>query len=239
VVNQTFVRHYLPNVNPIGQRFQMGSDPAVQIVGVVADVKQASLAADIDSMTYMPTEQNPSGFMTLILRTSGNPLQLVSAVRAEVAALDKNLPLYSIQTMDELISGEVASQRFNASLLGMFAALAVVLAAVGIYGVMAYGVTQRTREIGIRMALGAAPEKVRFMILRQGMWLSLAGIAIGLAASFALTRWMRNLLFGVQPTDPLTFALVSVILVATAFLACWIPAHRASRVDPLIALRYE
>jgi putative ABC transport system permease protein len=239
VVNQTFVRRYLPDTNPIGQRFQFGRNAAVQIVGVVADVKQMGLAADIDPMSYVPAEQSPSELMTLVLRTSGNPLQLVSAVRAEVAAIDKNLPLYSIQTMDELISGEVASQRFNAWLLGMFAGLAVVLAAVGIYGVMAYGVTQRTREIGIRMALGAEPEKVRAMILRQGMSLSLAGIAIGLVASLALTRGMRNLLFGVRPTDPLTFALVSVILIAAAFTACWIPARRASKVDPLVALRYE
>jgi putative ABC transport system permease protein len=141
--------------------------------------------------------------------------------------------------MDELLAGEVASQRFNSYLLGAFAVLAVLLAAVGIYGVMAYAVSQRTREIGIRLALGAEAGDVRGMVLFQGLWMAVAGIVTGLAASFALTRLMRTLLYGVKPTDPATFTVVSIVLLFVALAACWIPARRATRVDPMVALRHE
>jgi ABC-type antimicrobial peptide transport system permease subunit len=177
--------------------------------------------------------------MTLVLRTTVDPLSLVSAVRKQVSDLDKNLPLYGVQTMDDVLSAEVASQRFNAGALAGFAALAVLLAAVGIYGVMAYAVSQRTHEIGVRIALGAEPQNVLRMVLNQGLRLALIGVALGLAASFALTRLMNSLLFGVRPLDPETFIVVTAALVAVALGACWIPAYRATRVDPVIALRYE
>jgi putative ABC transport system permease protein len=177
--------------------------------------------------------------MTLVLRTSLDPASLVSAVRQQVSALDKNIPVYAVQTMDDLFSAEVASQRFNAIALATFAGFAVLLAAVGIYGVMAYAVSQRTREMGVRIALGAGRGNVLRMILSQGFRLALIGVGLGLAASFALARLMTGLLFGVKPSDPLTFVLVTAALLAVALAACWIPAHRATRVDPVVALRYE
>jgi ABC-type antimicrobial peptide transport system permease subunit len=160
-------------------------------------------------------------------------------VRQQVNNLDKNLPVYGALTMDDVLSAEVASQRFTAGAVGGFAGLAVLLAAVGIYGVMAYAVSHRTHELGVRIALGAGSRSVFRMVLNQGLRLALIGVALGLAASFALTRLIRGLLFGVKPTDPATFALVTVALLAVALAACWIPAHRATRVDPIVALRYE
>jgi ABC-type antimicrobial peptide transport system permease subunit len=177
--------------------------------------------------------------MTLTVRTPLDPLSLVSAVRKQVNDLDKNLPLYGVQTMDDVLSAEVASQRFNAVALTGFAGLAVLLAAVGIYGVMAYAVSQRTHEIGVRIALGAAPQNVLRMVLNEGLRLALTGVALGLAASFALTRLMNSMLFGVKASDPETFIVVTAALVAVALAARWIPARRATRVDPVIALRYE
>ena len=164
---------------------------------------------------------------------------MVSAVREQVSSLDKNLPVFAVETMDDVLSAEVASQRFNAGAMAGFAGLAVLLAAVGIYGVMAYAVSQRTHEIGLRMALGAEPGNVLRMILTQGLRLALMGVALGLAASLALTRLMTGLLFGLKPSDPETFVLVTAALLAVAVAACWIPARRATRVEPVIALRYE
>jgi ABC-type antimicrobial peptide transport system permease subunit len=177
--------------------------------------------------------------MTLTLRTSVEPLSLVSAVRKQVSDLDKNLPVYAVQTMDDVLSAEVASQRFNAGALAGFAGLAVLLAGVGIYGVMAYAVSQRTREMGVRIALGAETGNVLCMILGQGLRLAVTGVGLGLAASFGLTRLMSGLLFGVKPSDPQTFVLVTAALLVVALAACWIPAWRATRVDPVITLRYE
>ena len=174
--------------------------------------------------------------MTLVLRTSLDPASLVSAVRQQVSALDKNIPVYAVQTMDDLFSAEVASQRFNA---GALAGFAVLLAAVGIYGLVAYAVSQRTREMGVRIALGAGRGNVLHVILNQGFRLALIGVGLGLAASFALTRLMTGLLFGVKPSDPQTFILVTAALLAVAPAACWIPAHRATRIDPVVALRHE
>src|SRR5262249_54323763 len=166
-------------------------------------------------------------------------LSVVSAVRKQVNDLDKDLPLYGVQTMDDILSEEVATQRFNAGALAGFAMVAALLAAVGIYGVMAYAVGQRTREIGVRMAMGAAPQNVLRMGLKQGLGLALIGVVIGLGASLALTRLMTSLLFGVKASDPVTYAGVAAGLTLVALVACWIPARRATRVDPVIALRYE
>jgi putative ABC transport system permease protein len=245
VVNQTFVRHFFEKEDAIGKRFSAkfspgpGDPPTWTIVGVVHDTKQQGLAADITPEITVSTSQWPRFMMTLVLRTSLEPISLVSAVRQQVSAVDKNIPVYAVQTMDDLFSSEVASQRFNAGALAGFAGFAVLLAAVGIYGVMAYAVSQRTREMGVRIALGAGRGKVLRMILSQGFRLALIGVGLGLAASFALARLMTGLLFGVKPSDPQTFILVTAALLAVALAACWIPAHRATRVDPVVALRYE
>ena len=245
VVNQAFVRRYFEKEDPIGKRFTAGlgrgtGGPKMwTIVGVIGNTKQRGLASEITPEVTASSLQWPLSTMTLVLRTSVPPLSVASAVRKEVSDLDKNLPLFGVQTMDDLLSAEVASQRFNAGALAGFAALAVLLAAVGIYGVMAYAVSQRTREMGVRIALGAGAGNVLRMILSQGLRLAVIGVALGLVASFALTRLMTGLLFGVKPTDPGTFGLVTGALLAVAVIACWIPAWRATRVDPVIALRYE
>ena len=245
VVNQAFVRRFFEKEDPIGKRFTAKFSPGPEdpptwtIVGVINDTKQQGLAADVTPEVTASASQWPRFMMTLVLRTAVDPVSLVSAVRQHVSALDKNIPVYAVQTMDDLFSAEVASQRFNAGALAGFAGFAVLLAAVGIYGVMAYAVSQRTREMGVRIALGAGRGNVLRMILSQGFRLALIGAGLGLAASFVLTRLMTGLLFGVKPSDPLTFVLVTAALLAVALAACWIPAHRATRVDPVVALRYE
>jgi putative ABC transport system permease protein len=245
VVNQALVRRFFEKEDPIGKRFTAKFSPGPEdpptwtIVGVINDTKQQGLAADVTPEVTASTSQWPRFMMTLVLRTAVDPVSLVSAVRQQVSALDKNIPVYAVQTMDDLFSAEVASQRFNAGALAGFAGFAVLLAAVGIYGVMAYAVSQRTREMGVRIALGAGRGNVLRMILSQGFRLALIGAGLGLAASFVLTRLMTGLLFGVKPSDPRTFVLVTAALLAVALAACWIPAHRATRVDPVVALRYE
>jgi putative ABC transport system permease protein len=245
VVNQAFVRHFFEKEDPIGKRFTAKFSPGPEdppnwtIVGVINDTKQRGLAAEVTPEVTAATSQWPRFMMTLVLRTSLNPASLVSAVRQQVSAVDKNIPVYAVQTMDDLVSAEVASQRFNAGALAGFAGFAILLAAVGIYGVVAYAVSQRTREMGVRIALGARRGNVLRMILSQGFRLALIGVGLGLAASFALTRLMTGLLFGVKPSDPPTFILVTAAVLAVALAACWIPAHRATRVDPFVALRHE
>jgi putative ABC transport system permease protein len=239
VVNEALVRRDFPNEDPIGQIVTGLPDGSKTIVGVVADVKQRSLTAEILPQIYAPMDQMPTARANLVIRTSGNPMALVSAMRKLVLDLDSNVPLDAVQTMDDLIASQVASQRFNAVALSAFAGLAMLLAAVGIYGVMAYAVGQRTREFGIRMALGAERGDVLRMVLKQGLLLATIGIIAGLAASFGLTRLLSAKLYGVKATDPLTFALVTGVFVVVALAACWVPARRATRVDPVIALRYE
>jgi putative ABC transport system permease protein len=189
----------------------------------------------------MPDEALPrlGQRMNLVLRTGADPLALITAIRREVHALDPNQPVYNVTTMEETLGRSLATQRLSTMLLMMFACVALVLAAVGIYGVMSYVVTQRRHEIGIRMALGAQRADVLRLILRQGMWLTACGVALGLTASFALSRLMASLLFGVSPTDPLTFLLVAVTLAVVTLAACLVPARRAIKVDPMTALRYE
>jgi putative ABC transport system permease protein len=247
VVNQAFVKRFFAKEDPIGKRFMAGmgaggpqsAPPMWTIVGVVGDTKQRGLASETMPEATATALQWPRFQMTLVLRTSVEPLSLVSAVRKQVSDLDRDLPLYGVQTMDDILSEEVATQRFNAGALAGFAALAALLAAVGIYGVMAYAVTQRTREIGVRMAMGAGPRTVLGMVLRQGLGLALIGVTLGVGASLALTRLMSSMLFGVKASDPLTYVGVAVGLSLVALAACWIPARRATRVDPVIALRYE
>ena len=241
VINQTLARQYWPGEDPIGKRVSMswGDDIEAEIIGVVGDVHLVGLEQDVRPAMYWSNAQLSNSFMTVMVRSERDPLSLVGALKAQVAAIDPLQAVSSIRTMDDVAAESVRQPRFTTLLLGLFAGLALLLAAVGIYGVIAYSVTQRTHEIGIRMALGAERGAVLRMILQQGMLLVWIGLAIGLAGAFALTRYMETLLFHVKPTDPGTFAAVAALLVGIALAACWFPARRATRVDPIVALRYE
>ncbi|MGH9937375.1 MAG: FtsX-like permease family protein, partial [Blastocatellia bacterium] len=229
--------------DPVGKRLKVGKphiqNPWQTIIGVVNDEKQDGLGAKVEHETYQSHLQSAQSEMTLIVRTVANPQSLIGAVREEIRALDRSLPLYDIKTMRVAIYESVARERFITLLLIVFAALALTLASVGIYGVMSYSVTQRTHEIGVRMALGAQTRDVLKLVVAQGGRLAATGVAIGLVSAFALTRLMESLLFGVSATDPVTFIAVALLLTIVALLACWIPARRATKVDPMIALRCE
>ncbi|PYU55764.1 MAG: hypothetical protein DMG55_26295 [Acidobacteria bacterium] len=235
-------RYFSKKEDPIGKRFDgdMGArtdgPQTSTIVGVIGDTKELGLASDTIPEVTVSALQWPRFMMTVVLRTSTHPLSLVSAVRTQVSDLDKDLPIYDVQMMDDVLSAEIVSQRFNA---GAVAGFAVLLAAVGIYGVMAYAVSQRTHEMGVRIALGAEPGNVLRLVLNQGLRLTLIGVGLGLAASIGLTRLMRGLLFGVKPSDPGTYVLVTATLLAVAVAACYMPARRARRVDPVVAQRYH
>jgi putative ABC transport system permease protein len=245
IINSTMANRYFPNEDPIGKRIQLTSmfnnDPEVyrEIVGIVGDVKSNSLAQETPPQTYEPHTQEPFPFMTLVVRTAGDPTGLNEAIRREVLQLDKEQPVFRIETLDQLIATSTGHRRFSMMLFAVFAAAAIALASVGLYGVMSYAVTQRTHEVGIRMALGAQRRDVLGLILRQGLRLTLSGIAAGLIAAWAATRLLINLLYGVSATDPLTFAGVSLLLIGIALLACYIPARRATKVDPMVALRAD
>ena len=239
IINEAMARKFWPGGNPLGQHIISRYDPTHprEIIGIVADVRGAGLNFAPQPAMYTPFAG--AWYTNFILRTNQNPASVLSAARAQVAALDKGVPVYQVATMDQLLSSSMAPQRFNLFLLGLFAALALVLAGVGIYGVLSFGVSQRTHEIGVRMALGAQPGAVLRMVLREGMLLAGIGIAIGVGGALALTRFLRSLLFEIKPTDPATFVGVAVLLVVVALLACYIPARRAMKVDPMVALRYE
>lgn len=242
VINETLARRYFPGEDPIGQRITMrdwGPPMTGEIVGVIADVHFNALDTEVNPMICWPFRQFPSAFNRVMVRTAGYPLSVANAARQAVWAENPMQAVAQVQTMEEVVAGSMAQRRFYATALGVFAALALALAAVGIYGVMAYSVAQRTREIGIRMALGAQASNVLGLVLGQGMRMVLAGAALGLAGALALTRLMRRMLFGVEPTDLTTFAAVCALLLAVALLACAVPAMRAARVDPLVALREE
>ncbi len=221
----------------MGKRLRFGGGQEWrEIIGVVGNTKHWGLEKEVNPEMYLP------GFyrgITLLVRTAGEPLSLTSALRAQVRELDRELPLDTVQTLESVMAHSVASPRFYTLLLGLFAAVALLLAAAGIYGVMAYSVEQRTHEIGIRMALGAQTSDVLKLVVGQGLLLALVGVVIGVGAAFALTRLMTKLLFEVTATDPLTFVFIALLLTAVAWLACYIPARRATKVDPMVALRYE
>ena len=240
VVNETFARRYFSNQEPLGQRLvvDMGDTVPGEIVGVVADIKQTALQESEQPTVYYTYSHLPIGFMTLIVRSTSPRHQLV-AVTSVIRSMDPELPLAEVATMQELISESTSQPRFQSLLLALFACVALLLAAVGLYGVLAFAVAQRTREIGIRMALGAAPAAILHTVVRQGLGLVLLGLGIGLAVAFGLTRFLASFLFGVTPTDPATFAGVAALLVGVALFACYLPARRATRVDPMVALRYE
>ncbi|HVG31967.1 MAG TPA: ABC transporter permease [Pyrinomonadaceae bacterium] len=243
IVNEALARRYWPNEEVLGKRLGFEDDASKQtwweIVGVVGNVKHERLDMEAKPEIFFPYEQSPRNFMSLVVRTTSDPSMMITGVRDQVLAIDKDQPVFDIKTMDQRLSKAVAQSRFIMLLLGLFSALALILAAVGIYGVMAYVVSQRTHEIGIRMALGAQSRDVLRMVVRQGMTLTFIGVAIGLVAAFALTRLMSSLLYGVTATDPLTFITVALVLSIVALLAIFIPARRATRVDPMEALRYE
>jgi putative ABC transport system permease protein len=242
IIDEEFARRYWPNEDPVGQRIRMGGEKGnpLTVLGVVGRVKMEGLGQDSNRVQgYFPFAQLPDSAMTVILKAAGDPNQLIAAVRGQVKEIDPDQPIYNIRTMNEIRAESVAPERLNLALLSIFAGIALVLAIVGIYGVMSYSVTQRTHEIGIRMAIGAQPRDVFRMILGQGMILALIGVAIGLVGAFALTRLMATMLFGIEPTDPTTFAAIAILLTAVALVACYIPGRRATRVNPLESLRYE
>jgi putative ABC transport system permease protein len=246
IINQTLAGRYWSGQDPIGQRISSvgvsvdDDEPLVwQIVGVVGDVKQFALDHQADPELYMPHNQMSWGWGHFVIRTSGNPLMLAEAVRGQIHDIDKDQPIYQIRTLGEMISGSIARPKSYMFLLALFAAAGLVLSVTGVYGVMSYVVALHTREIGIRMALGARSRDIVTMVTRQGMGFTLAGVAVGLIASLAVTRLLSSLLFGVSPTDPLIFVGISLLLSGTALAASLIPARRAARVDPMVALRYE
>jgi putative ABC transport system permease protein len=243
VIDEEFAKRYWPNEDAVGKRVRFG--PAAdgllsEVIGVVGRVKMDSLNQNSDRVQgYFAFNQNPQGGMTVVIKGASDPNQLISSVRGVVKSLDPDQPIYSPRTMDEIRAESVASERLNLTLLSLFAGIALVLAIVGIYGVMSYSVTQRTHEIGIRMAIGARPVDVFKMILGNGMKLALIGVAIGLVGAFWLTRFMATMLFGVEPRDAMTFASIPVLLITVALLACYLPGRRATKVEPTISLRYE
>jgi putative ABC transport system permease protein len=244
VISQTMARKYWPDEDPLGQRLKFESatpsaERWITIVGIVGDVRNNSLGHAPLPHVYLPHAQHPVREMSLAVRTAGEPLGHIAAVRAGVQAVDRNLPVYSVFTMQHLFFLSLSETLVVVELLGAFAALALLLAAGGIYGVMSYAVAQRTNEIGIRMALGARSSDVLRLVIRQGMKLAALGVALGLALALGLTQLLKSILYGVSATDPLTFAGIALLLLGVAFVACWIPARRATRVDPLIALRTE
>ena len=242
VVSNAFVKRYFPNEDPIGRRLIFDGPNKVprEIVGVVGDVRRNGLDVDVQPEMYVSYIQNPERRLNLVIRTEAQDAsQLTQAARAEVKAFDPNQIIWRVQTLEELLGTSVAPRRFNMLLLGIFAGVALVLAAVGLYGVMSYSVSWRTHEIGIRMALGAKRADVLRLVVRQGMTMTLIGLALGLVGAFLLSRVLAGLLYGVSATDPLTFTGVSIVLLIVALLACLIPARRATRVDPIVALRTE
>jgi ABC-type antimicrobial peptide transport system permease subunit len=250
VVDQVFADKFFPHEDPIGKRINMeGGRQKVQIIGVVGHVNQWGLDSDdqhpLRAQFYFPFMQLPdsgmslSGINTVLLRVEGSAPATLNSIRNMSEQMGGDLVIYGVQTMEEMISGSLAHRRFSMILLAVFAAVALLLASIGIYGVISFVVGQRTHEIGVRMALGAKPRDVLAMILERGAKLTMIGIGIGIIASLMLTQLMKSLLFGVSAADPITFVAVSLLLIFVGLAACYIPARRAMRVDPMVALRYE
>lgn len=244
IIDQTLANRYWPGQDPLGQHISFNggpipANPAVTIVGVVGDMKSDSFEAPLAPHIYLPVFQGPPYASVLFLKTNSNPGALSDQIRREVQSIDSNLPLFSVRTMDEVITRSMAERRFALEILAVFAGVALLLAAIGIYGVMSYAFSRRIHELGIRIALGAQRNDILRMTLNEGMRLVLFGLGLGVIGAFILTRFLRSLLFNVTATDPLVFASIAALLAAVALLACYIPARRATRVDPLVALREE
>jgi putative ABC transport system permease protein len=244
VVNEAFARRFLPNENPIGQRvsFSVTEPRWMTIVGVVGDVKQMGIDVPARAELYRPYTQQPDPWgapQDFAIRTAGNPLTLAPAVRREIWAVDRDQPIADLGLMSMRVDEELMGRRVQMTLLSVFAGLAILLASLGIYAVLSYSVTQRRQEIGVRMALGAHPGQLVRSVVKDGMLLVISGLAIGIGGALLLGRAVSSMLFGVQPNDPRTFIAVTTVLAAVGFLASYVPARRAARVDPLLSLRYE
>jgi putative ABC transport system permease protein len=248
IVNEAFMRRFFPNETALGQQILPGPPGRIwkgqrltkfQIIGVARDVKSGGLSAASEPTYYLPASQAPLADMMVLVRTQNDPSMLVSAVRQTVLDIDPNQPITRVNTMERILAESVAQPRLNMALMTLFGVLALTLAAIGIYGLMSFMVTQRRQEMGIRMALGAQVRDVLQLVIRQGMFLALIGESIGLLGALALTRLMQNLLFGVTPTDAAIFIGVFALVTIVTLLACYLPARRATKVDPLVALRYE
>jgi predicted permease len=240
VVNEAMAKHFWPNENALGKRFHFFDDPKLrEIVGVVPNTVVNNIGEEPQPLIYLPITQDYSSFATIQVRTMGKPEAVLATVRSQVQSLDPSLAITNVQTIGEVVSQGLWAPRMGAALLALFGGLALILAAVGVYGVLSYSVNQQTHEIGIRMALGAQPSSVLWLVIGQGLQLAAAGLALGLIGALVAMRVLASLLFGVSTHDPVTFAGVSFVLLAAAVLACYIPARRATRVDPIIALRYE
>jgi predicted permease len=244
MVTESGARRFFPNEEAIGKRIQFGWGRdgdylGGEIIGILADVKQSELSEAALPEMYAPFAQWPVDAFSIVMRTSGEPTSVMTSARAALREIDPYLPMFDVKTMDKVVAESVARPRFYMLLLTSFAAVALVLSAVGIYGVIAYLVTMRTRELGIRIALGASNGDVLRLVLREGVVVATVGLAIGTAGALALSRLLSSLLFGVRPNDPLTFLVVAVTLALVALLASFIPARRAARLDPLVAIRAE
>jgi putative ABC transport system permease protein len=240
IINQTMAQKFWPNQDPIGKQLKSAPDgTTLTIVGVVGDAKHYWLEETQQPQMYGPYTQQPGYFATVVIRTTVEPMSLSESVRQALWKVDADQPMWKIRTVEFLVNRSVADRKFLLALMGIFALLALVLTMIGLYGVISYLVNQRTQEIGIRMALGAQVRDILQMVLKQGMILVLTGVALGLGAAWLSTRLISRLLFQVSATDPLTFGVIAVFLIAVALLACYLPARRATKVDPLVALRYE
>jgi putative ABC transport system permease protein len=243
LVNSSLAQRFWPGQDPVGKRFLLGHPGPnirwVTVVGLVGDTKLYGLANPSRLEIYLPFRQETSNDMNLVVRSATDPASLVPGIRAAVAAVDKDQPVFGVETMSQLVSDSISTRRLTLVLLGLFSGLALVLAAIGIYGVMSHSVAQRTHEIGIRVAVGAQPKDVLGLVLGEGTRLTLWGVGLGVAAALGFTRLLSSLLFAVSASDPLTYVGVSAALVLVALIACYIPARRALRVDPIVALRYE
>jgi predicted permease len=244
IINATMARQYWPDASPIGRRLRIGGDasPSATIVGVVADTPDMGIESPPKATTYFPVAQSAGNWMwprDLVVRASGDPIGLVPSVTAAVRAVDRHQPVSNIETMDDVIARELADQTIEAALFSVFALLALVLAAVGIFGVLSYAVTERTAEIGVRLALGGEPQRIRWLFVRRGLGMAAAGLVAGLTIAAWATSLIERLLFHVQALDPAVFATNAGVLLAVCIMAAYLPARRASRVDPIQALRSD
>jgi putative ABC transport system permease protein len=242
LINNTMARRHWPGEEAVGKKLTISwsNQPlTLEIVGVVGDVRHTGLDSSPRPEIFLHHSQAPFGSMTFVVRTADDPLKLLPEIKGELWAVNKSQPIYSIRTEEQLVSESLSSRRFSLFLLGLFAVISLVLAGVGLYGLISISTSQRTQEIGVRIALGAQTSTIMKMVIGEGVILALLGIGVGLIGSFLLTRFLNSMLFGIRPTDPLTFASISILLVLVALLASYIPARRATRVDPLIALRQE